>query len=68
MVWTFQFTINDNLVFFIFLKFPAVDMNVFSPWRELVAFQRDGDDARVSLGYSPLSFNLLCASNYELLK
>ena len=29
-------------------------MNVFSPWRELVAFQRDGDDALVSLGYSPL--------------
>jgi hypothetical protein len=51
-----------------FIQYPAVNMNVFSPWRELVAFQRDGDDAWVSLGYSPLSFNLLCVSNYELSK
>ena len=50
----FNSQLTTTYYFFIILKFLAVDMNVFSPWREFVAFQRDGHDALVSLGYSPL--------------
>ena len=72
----FNSQLTTTYFFFIFLKLLAVDINVFSPWREIVAFQRDGDDARVSLGYSPLYvvqytrrlFCYACISNYELSK